>query len=65
MFCSNPTVYRHSKLKPTEIRDAVAAAGLSNLCAPREIRILKEIPKLGTGKLNHREVQRLVEESEA
>ena len=53
------------KLKPTEIRDAVAAAGLSNLCAPREIRILKEIPKLGTGKLNHREVQRIVEEGEA
>ena len=46
-------------------KSSPAAAGLSNLCAPREIRILKEIPKLGTGKLNHREVQRLVEEGEA
>ena len=53
-----------SKLKTGEIRDAVAAAGLSNLCAPRELRVVKEIPKLGTGKLNHREVQRLVEEGE-
>ena len=26
--------------------------------------LLNEIPKLGTGKLNHREVQRLVEEGE-
>ena len=58
-------VSTESKLKPAEIRDAVAAAGLSNLCAPREIRVLNEIPKLGTGKLNHREVQRLVEEGEA
>ena len=57
-------VTTESKLKTGEIRDAVAAAGLSNLCAPRELRVVKEIPKLGTGKLNHREVQRLVEEGE-
>ena len=57
-------VTTESKLKTGEIRDAVAAAGLSNLCAPRELRVVKEIPKLGTGKLNHREVQRLVEDGE-
>ena len=55
-------VTNEPNLKTSEIRDAVASAGLINLCTPREIHVLKEIPKLGTGKLNHREAQRLVEE---
>ncbi len=36
------------------------AKGLGNLCVPREIVIVKEIPKLGTGKVNHRELQTMV-----
>jgi acyl-coenzyme A synthetase/AMP-(fatty) acid ligase len=28
---------------------------------PREIKVVKEIPKLGTGKVNHRELQKLLE----
>ena len=55
-------VTNEPNLTTTEIRNAVADAGLINLCTPREIHVLKEIPKLGTGKLNHREAQRLVEE---
>ena len=55
-------VTNEPNLTTSEIRDAVASAGLINLCTPREIHVLKEIPKLGTGKLNHREVQRLAEE---
>jgi acyl-[acyl-carrier-protein]-phospholipid O-acyltransferase/long-chain-fatty-acid--[acyl-carrier-protein] ligase len=55
-------VTNEPNLTTSEIRDAVASAGLINLCTPREIHVLKEIPKLGTGKLNHREAQRLVEE---
>ena len=34
------------------------AAGLANLCAPRELKVVKEIPKPGTGKVNHRELQK-------
>jgi acyl-[acyl-carrier-protein]-phospholipid O-acyltransferase/long-chain-fatty-acid--[acyl-carrier-protein] ligase len=34
---------------------------MTNLCAPRDLRVLDELPKLGTGKLNHREVIRFVE----
>jgi acyl-[acyl-carrier-protein]-phospholipid O-acyltransferase/long-chain-fatty-acid--[acyl-carrier-protein] ligase len=37
-----------------QIQAAVKARGLSNLCVPRELRYVKEIPKLGTGKVNHR-----------
>jgi acyl-[acyl-carrier-protein]-phospholipid O-acyltransferase/long-chain-fatty-acid--[acyl-carrier-protein] ligase len=35
--------------------------GLPNLCVPREIKFLKEIPKLGTGKVDHRELQKMLE----
>jgi len=43
-----------------EVREAVKAKGLSNLCVPRELKVVKEIPKLGTGKVNHRELQRMM-----
>lgn len=49
------------KLTPAELRDAIKAKGLSNLCVPREIIVVKEIPKLGTGKVNHRELQAMVQ----
>jgi len=48
------------KLTLAEIRDAIKAKGLGNLCIPREIAVVKEIPKLGTGKVNHRELQAMV-----
>lgn len=50
-----------AKLTPAEIRDAIKGKGLSNLCVPREIVVVKEIPKLGTGKVNHRELQTMVQ----
>ena len=49
------------RLTLAEIREAIKAKGLSNLCIPREIVVVKEIPKLGTGKTNHRELQTLVQ----
>ena len=39
-----------------EIRAVIKAKGLTNLCVPREVRSVREIPKLGTGKVNHREL---------
>ena len=44
------------KLTLDEIRQVVRAKGLANLCVPRELRHVREIPKLGTGKVNHREL---------
>ncbi len=49
------------RLTSAEIRDAIKSKGLSNLCVPREIVVVKEIPKLGTGKTNHRELQTMVQ----
>jgi acyl-[acyl-carrier-protein]-phospholipid O-acyltransferase/long-chain-fatty-acid--[acyl-carrier-protein] ligase len=54
-------VTNEPKLTLDEIRDAIKAKGLTNLSTPREIKVVKEIPKLGTGKVNHRELQALIE----
>jgi acyl-[acyl-carrier-protein]-phospholipid O-acyltransferase/long-chain-fatty-acid--[acyl-carrier-protein] ligase len=53
-------VSNESKLNLEEIRVAIKAKGLSNLCVPREVKYVREIPKLGTGKINHRELQTIV-----
>ena len=57
-------VTNEPKLTLDEIRDAIKAKGLTNLSTPREIKVVKEIPKLGTGKVNHRELQSLMESAE-
>ena len=49
-----------SRLSMDEVRQAIKAKGLTNLCVPREIRCVAEIPKLGTGKINHRALIELV-----
>jgi acyl-[acyl-carrier-protein]-phospholipid O-acyltransferase/long-chain-fatty-acid--[acyl-carrier-protein] ligase len=53
-------VTNESKLTLDEIRNAVKARGLNNLSVPREIKVVPEIPKLGTGKVNHRGLQVLI-----
>lgn len=53
-------VTNEPKLTLDEIRDAIKARGLTNLSTPREIKVVKDIPRLGTGKVNHRELQTLM-----
>ena len=53
-------VSNEPKFNLGEIRDAIKAKGLSNLCVPREVKYVRDIPKLGTGKVNHRELQKLI-----
>jgi acyl-[acyl-carrier-protein]-phospholipid O-acyltransferase/long-chain-fatty-acid--[acyl-carrier-protein] ligase len=43
-----------------ELRAAIKARGLSNLYVPREIKYIHDIPKLGTGKVDHRALQTLI-----
>jgi len=50
-------VTNEPKLTLDEIREVIKAKGLTNLSVPREIKVVNEIPKLGTGKVNHRELQ--------
>lgn len=51
-------VTNEAKLGMDEVREAIHARGLGNLAVPREIRVVREIPKLGSGKINHRELER-------
>lgn len=53
-------VCNDSRLTLDEVRAAIKAKGLPNLCVPREVKFVREIPKLGTGKTNHRELEKLV-----
>lgn len=53
-------VTNEPRLQLAEVRAAVRARGLSNLCAPRAILVVKAIPKLGTGKTDHRSLHNLL-----
>lgn len=50
------------KLTLDEIRSTIRAKGLSNLCVPRSVRVVDEIPKLGSGKADYRGMARLLED---
>jgi acyl-[acyl-carrier-protein]-phospholipid O-acyltransferase/long-chain-fatty-acid--[acyl-carrier-protein] ligase len=52
-------VSNEPRLTLEEIRAAIKAGGLSNLYAPRELKYVHDIPKMGGGKVNHRELQKL------
>jgi acyl-[acyl-carrier-protein]-phospholipid O-acyltransferase/long-chain-fatty-acid--[acyl-carrier-protein] ligase len=53
-------ITNESKLTMDDMRGAIRAHGLSNLAVPREIKVVRELPKLGTGKINYRELEKLV-----
>ena len=54
-----------ARLRVEDLRAVIKAKGFSNLCVPRELRFVKEIPKLGTGKINHRELAALLAQEPA
>lgn len=56
-------VTNEPRLTLAELRAAITSRGLPNLWSPRELRVVREIPKLGTGKVNHRELQRVMQET--
>jgi acyl-[acyl-carrier-protein]-phospholipid O-acyltransferase/long-chain-fatty-acid--[acyl-carrier-protein] ligase len=51
-------VANEPKLTLEAIRTALKARGLSNLAIPRELRSVSSIPRLGSGKVDHRELVR-------
>jgi acyl-[acyl-carrier-protein]-phospholipid O-acyltransferase/long-chain-fatty-acid--[acyl-carrier-protein] ligase len=53
-------VTNEPKLTLEEVRAAIQARGLSNLAVPREIKPIHDLPRLGTGKINHRELEKMV-----
>ena len=53
-------VTNEPKLTLEEMRGALRARGLSNIAVPRELKVMPELPRLGTGKINYRELEKLV-----
>jgi acyl-[acyl-carrier-protein]-phospholipid O-acyltransferase/long-chain-fatty-acid--[acyl-carrier-protein] ligase len=53
-------VTNEPRLSLQEVRAAIQAHGLNNLAVPREIKVLHDLPRLGTGKINHRELEKIV-----
>ncbi|MGA3181234.1 MAG: AMP-binding protein [Verrucomicrobiota bacterium] len=53
-------VANDQRLSMEELRAAIKASGLSNLYRPREIKYARDIPKLGTGKVDHLRLQTLL-----
>jgi acyl-[acyl-carrier-protein]-phospholipid O-acyltransferase/long-chain-fatty-acid--[acyl-carrier-protein] ligase len=51
-------VTNEPRLRLEEIREVIRSHGLGNLAVPREIKAMRELPLLGTGKINHRELER-------
>jgi acyl-[acyl-carrier-protein]-phospholipid O-acyltransferase/long-chain-fatty-acid--[acyl-carrier-protein] ligase len=50
-------VTNEPRLSLAQVREAVRSKGLTNLCVPRELRVVREIPKLGTGKTDYRQLE--------
>ena len=48
-----------------EIRTAIRLKGLTNLSTPREILYVRDLPKLGTGKIDHRGLAKVLAASAA
>ena len=55
-------ITNEARLQLADVRAAIRTKGLGNLCAPRELRVVQAIPKLGTGKTNHRELEKMLPE---
>src|SRR5688572_3650868 len=53
-------ITNESKLTIESVRVVIRQKGLPNIAMPRELKLVKEIPKLGTGKTNHRELEKIV-----
>jgi acyl-[acyl-carrier-protein]-phospholipid O-acyltransferase/long-chain-fatty-acid--[acyl-carrier-protein] ligase len=53
-------VTNEPKLTLEQVREAIRSRGLTNLAAPREVKVLHNIPRLGSGKVNHRELEKMV-----
>jgi acyl-[acyl-carrier-protein]-phospholipid O-acyltransferase/long-chain-fatty-acid--[acyl-carrier-protein] ligase len=53
-------VTNEPRLTMDEIRNAIRARGLGNLAVPRELKAVHELPLLGAGKVNYRELQKMI-----
>ncbi len=53
-------VTNEPRLTLQKVREAIHAGGLGNLAVPRELKVLHELPRLGTGKIAYRKLESMV-----
>jgi len=53
-------VTNEPRLTIEEVREAIQKRGLNNLSVPREIKVLHDLPRLGTGKVDLRALEKVV-----
>ena len=53
-------VTNEPRLAMEQVREAMKARGFNNLSVPRGIKVVPEIPRLGTGKVNYRELEKTI-----
>ncbi|NCC59898.1 MAG: AMP-dependent synthetase [Verrucomicrobiae bacterium] len=58
-------VTNEPRLKEERVRQIVRESGLSNLCAPRNIFQMNELPRLGSGKVDYMNLREVLEKSRA
>ncbi|HLH52469.1 MAG TPA: AMP-binding protein, partial [Verrucomicrobiae bacterium] len=51
-------VTNEPELKLPDVRQAILAQGLTNLAVPREIHVMRDLPLLGSGKVDQRELEK-------
>ena len=49
------------RLTLEQVREALRARNMGSLAVPRELKLVPEIPQLGSGKVNYRELQAMLE----
>lgn len=54
-------VVNNQKITLKEIREALKSKGFPELSHPREIKYIKNMPKLGSGKVNYIELKKIIE----
>ncbi len=54
-------VTNEAKVSMEDIRAALRVRNLPNIAVPRELKVVSEIPRLGTGKVNYKELEKHIE----
>jgi acyl-[acyl-carrier-protein]-phospholipid O-acyltransferase/long-chain-fatty-acid--[acyl-carrier-protein] ligase len=49
-----------AKLTLAQVRQAILAHGLGNLAVPRQLKVLPDLPRLGTGKVDHPRLESMI-----
>lgn len=52
-------VTNEPRLSLDQVREVIRGRGLGNLAMPREIQLMRELPRLGSGKIDHRRLAQL------